>query len=130
MQHRIELTLKFPAKGLRRLFGRYKKKRIGFRFTEAAWFTAFEILDCNPSDFNKKPEDEQTFAVAYGAAVYDCVKTGRPVFFTYEDIKNAFEMGSIADAKRMGKTMANAAMSKWVQNVIQKYDDGDGAKKK
>jgi len=129
MKHRIELDLKFPAKGLRRIFGRYQKKRVGFRFTEAAWFTAFEILEVDPSDFNKKPEDEQTFAVAYGAAVYDCNKTGKRVFFSYEDLKRAFNQGTVEQAKLLGKTMANASLSKWVQKVLDQYED-DGIKKK
>jgi hypothetical protein len=126
---RIELTLKFPARGLWRLLGRYKKKKVGFRFTEAAWFTAFEVLDVDPSDFNKKPEDEQTFAVAYGAAVYDCNKRGKRVFFSYESLKQAFENASISQGKELGKAMANATMSRWVEKALKNYGD-DGIKKK
>jgi hypothetical protein len=128
MKNRIELKLKFPAKGIRRVFGRFRKKEVGFRFTHFALFTALDVLDCEPDEIHKYDEKEQLFAIAYGAAVYDCIQTGKRVFFSYEDIKTAFNKGTLEQGEMIGKAWANASYPDWVKKGLETNDDP--AKKK
>lgn len=127
MKNRIELKLKFPAKGLKKLFGRNKK--VGFRFTEFALFEAFDILGCEPSDIDKFEEEERLKAIFYGAAVYDCIKTGRPVFFTYDKFKKALESATVEEYKLLGKTWANASYPQWIRENLYEEEDSNLKKK-
>jgi hypothetical protein len=129
MKNRIELKLKFPAKGIRRVFGRFHKRKIGFRFTHFALFQAMEVLDCEPDEIDKFDEKEQLFAIAYGGAVYDCIKTGRKVFFSYKDIKIAFQKGTMEQGEAVGKAWANASYPDWVKKGMG-LADNEPAKKK
>ena len=129
MKHRIELDLKFPAKGFMKIFGRLQKKKVGFRFTHFALFTALDVFECEPSDFEKKSEMDQLFAIAYGAAVHDAIKTGEPVFFSFDDIKKAFMMGSVEQAEALGKAWANASYPQCIKDSIFNEEEGHLKKK-
>jgi len=118
MKNRIELTLKFPAKGVKRLFSRYTKKKIGFRYTHWALFRAMDVLECSPSDLEKQPEDEQLMAISFGAAEWDRLKTGKRVFFSYEEMKAALERGSIQQGRRLGEAWANISMPDWMSEQV------------
>ncbi|MFO8022490.1 MAG: hypothetical protein R6U65_08485 [Perlabentimonas sp.] len=106
-----------------------KKHLTGFRFTEFALFTALDVLECEPSDFDKNDEEERLKAISYGAAVYDCVKTGKPVFFTYEEFKKAIERGRIEQFKELGKAWANASYPQWIRESLYEEDETNRKKK-
>jgi hypothetical protein len=133
MKNRIELKLKFPAKGIRRVFGRFHKRKIGFRFTHFALFEAMEVLNCEPEELKNYSENEQIYAIAYGAALYDAIKTGKKADFTFGQMKEAFMNERASELERkgelIGKTWANASYPKWMEDTFKEASD-EVAKKK
>ena len=120
--------LKFRAKGLRRLFGSFQKKTIGFLFTQYAWFIAFDELEVDPSKFDELDQYQKHIALSYGAAKYWCMKNGKPVDFTKDELEKALKQNTLENNEKIVKAQQNAVFSKWMQSFMD--EDESPAKKK
>jgi len=123
----IEQSLKFRAKGLRKLFGPFQKKKIGFLFTQYAWFMAFDLLDVDPSKFDELDQYEKHIALSYGAAKYWCMKNGKEVFFTRDELEEALKRNSLEKNEEIVKAQQNAVFANWMKAFME---EGDSPKKK
>jgi len=120
--------LKFRAKGLRRLFGSFQKKTIGFLFTQYAWFIAFDELEVDPSKFDELDQYQKHIALSYGAAKYWCMKNGKSVDFTQDELEKALKQNTLENNEKIVKAQQNAVFSKWMQSFMD--EDESPAKKK
>ena len=98
-QWEVELKLKF---------GR-RKRKVGFCFEWKAWLIAYDVFDCEPSEFMEKEPEEQMNALAYGAAFWYCVRRRTKVFFTYPALNKATR----EENKKLGEALKFAQFPEW-----------------
>jgi len=91
------------------------KITVRFSFEWKAWLLAYELFDCSPSEFQKYDLDKQFTAICYGAAMWDRMKRGKSVFFTYDNIVQALASASKADNQKLAKTMEYAQFPEWLK---------------
>ena len=120
MKWRTEIRLNFrrPKYSIFRIFGRYRKINVGFRFTWKAWLIAYDVFDVDPDSFTKLDQEKQITALCYGAAVWDCVKLGKHIFFTHDAIRIALDMATKEENKRLGETIKYAQFPDWLKNIV------------
>jgi len=126
---RIEVNLKLRAKGWKRIFGSYIKKKVGLRFEHYAWFFAFDYHEIDPYKFDELNEMDQLASITHGAAKWDAMERGKKFSYTVEDMKDSLMKASMETNERIGKTMASASWPDWMKE-ISKSEQGSGAKKK
>lgn len=112
MKNRVEIKMKFPAK-----FNLSRTLKVGFRFTHFALFTAMDVTETEPHQFEKLPPDEQLAAVAYGAAIHDAMKTGKRFKYDYATFRKALDTCSLNDGKKLGQAWAYAETPKWMREA-------------
>lgn len=128
LNNQVIQKLKFRAKGLRRLFGSFQKKRLGFTFTQYAWFIAFDMMEVDPSKFDELSEYNKHIALCYGAAKYWCWLNGVEVFFTKDELEAALKRNSLEDNEAIVTAQRNAVFAEWMKAFMK--EEETGAKKK
>ncbi len=118
MKWRTEIRLNFKRTGFFRILGRFRKVNVGFRFEWKAWLIAYDVFDVDPDSFTRLDPEKQITALCYGAAVWDCVKTGKKTFFTYDDIWIALDKATKEENKRLGETIKEAQFPEWLKNIV------------
>lgn len=111
-------------------FGLFFKKRIGFLFTQYAWFFAFDELNVSPDDFNKLDQGEQLASVAAGAANYWNMKRGNKKRYTTKEMTDILMKATMEQNKKIGMAMVNASWPEWMNMLSKKDGDREIAKKK
>lgn len=119
MKWRTEIKLNFrrPEYSIFRIFGRFRKINVGFLFTWKAWLIAYDVFDTDPDSFTKLDQEKQITALCYGAAVWDCIKSGKSVFFTHDDIRIALDQASKSENRKLGETIREAQFPDWLKNI-------------
>lgn len=122
MRWRTEIRLNFrrPRYSIFRILGRFRKINVGFRFELAALLMAYNESDTDPVSFTKLDPEKQITALCYGAAVWDCVKTGKKVFFTYDDICIALDQATKEENKRLAEAIQYAQFPEWLKGINKK----------
>lgn len=109
---RTTLKLKFPGIPRRRV--------IGFRYEYAAWLIAYDLFGVDLDEFSNLDADKQITAIHYGAAVWDRVKLGKGVYFTYEEMVGALSRASKAENIHLAEVMSNAQFPEWMSKLEKK----------
>lgn len=112
-------------------FGLFFKRKIGFLFTQYAWFFAFDELNVSPDEFNKLDQGEQLASVAAGAANYWNMKQGKKKRYTTKEMTNILMKATMEQNKKIGMAMVNASWPEWM-TMLSKEKEGEQeiAKKK
>jgi hypothetical protein len=100
-------------------FGR-RKRKVGFCFEWYAWLIAYSLFDCEPDEFMKKDQEEQLNALAYGAAYWFCIRRGKKIFFTYEDIIQALNKATREENKQIVEAFNYAQFPEWFKGDNKK----------
>ncbi len=128
MDNFVKLKLNFRAKGIYRLFGSFQKKKVGFLFTQYAWFFAFDLFDKTPSDFEKMDYHQQFVGLATGAANYWALKN-RKKEFSKEEIEAAIMRASMQENQELGKAIEKSTTASWMK-YLSEEDEESPVKKK
>ena len=110
-----QLSLRFP--------GIPWRIRVGFDYEWKAWLIAYDLKGMEPEDFSKLPIDQQMDALAYGAAAWHCMKKGKKVFFTPDNMTKALMRASKQENLLLAEAMTYAQFPAWLKA-------NDDAKKK
>jgi len=130
MNNEVVQKLKFRAKGLRRLFGSFQKKTLGFTFTQYAWFIAFDLMGVDPSKFDELSEYDKHIALCYGAAKYWCWKNSVKPFFTKDELEAALKRNSLEDNEKIVEAQRNAVFAEWMKAFMEEEEQSPEAAKK
>ena len=104
------------------------KKRLGFLYTQFAWFFAFDDLEVDPSQFEQLDYYKKHISLAYGAAKYWCIKNQMSVFFNKEELERALRRSSYEKNEEIVQAEHSAVFDDWMQAFMD--EDESPAKKK
>jgi len=118
MKWRTEIKLNFRRTGFSKIFGRFRKVNVEFRFEWAAWLIAYDIFNIDPDSFTKLDLEKQIIALCYGAAKWDRIQLGKKIFFTYDDIKIGLDKATKEENRKLGETIKEAQFPDWLKNIV------------
>jgi hypothetical protein len=117
--HIVYEKMKFRAKGLKRLFGSFKKKKVGFTFNMQAWLIAWSYWNVQPDEFDEFDQEKWSTSLMYGGAIEHAIVNQFKIFYTYNDIKEAAERLTYKQGKRIGTAIANSQTPKWYRKLAE-----------